>query len=56
MKRLESFQQHSEEAVRLSKRLTPEERLVAFFNHSRLISQIYQAGVRYRSRSRRKPS
>lgn len=32
------------------KRMTPEERLVAFFNHSRPMRQIYQVGVEYRAR------
>ncbi len=33
----------------LAKRMTPEERLVALFNHSQLLYQIYQAGVDYRA-------
>ena len=53
MKRRKSSQQDLEEAVLLSKRLTPEERLVAFFRHSQLISRLYQAGVKYRSRRKR---
>ena len=50
MKRSKSSGQDRNEAVLLSKRLKPEERLVAFFHHSQLISRLYQAGVRYRSR------
>jgi len=32
--------------VKLCKSMKPEERLVAFLNHSRLIHQVYQAGKR----------
>ena len=35
--------------VALHKRMKPEERLVAYFNQSRLIYQLYLAGVKYRS-------
>ena len=38
-----------EEAVRAFKRMNPEEGLVVHPNHSRLIYQIYLAGVKYRS-------
>ena len=36
--------------IRLSKAMKPEERLVAFLNHSRLIHQIHQAGKAFRNR------
>lgn len=36
--------------IRLAKRMSPEQRLVAFSNHSQLIGQIYQAGVSYRGK------
>ncbi len=49
MKKSEILQQDYDGLVLLSKRMTPEERLVAFFHHSRLIHQLYQAGARYRS-------
>jgi hypothetical protein len=39
------------EAMRaLHRRMTPEERLVAFFRHSQLVYQLYQAGARHRAR------
>lgn len=48
-----------ESSIRLYKKMKPEERLIAFFHHSRLMNQIYQAGMRYRagrsSPSKRKP-
>jgi hypothetical protein len=40
-----------EDASLLSKRMKPEERLVAHFHHSQLMNRIYQAGVDYRSGS-----
>ncbi len=43
-----------EDNVLLSKRMRPGERLVAYFHHSQLMSQIYQAGEDYRKRFRRK--
>lgn len=48
------LQRDHEEMRALSKRMTPEERLVAYYHHSRLIHLMYQAGVRYRKRSLRK--
>lgn len=39
-----------ERTISLSKRMKPEERLAAHFYHSRLIHQIYLAGVRYRKK------
>lgn len=49
MKTSAIMRQDHEDLVLLSKRMKPEERLVAYFNHSQLIHQIYQAGVRYRA-------
>ncbi|MBI3319095.1 MAG: hypothetical protein HYZ89_00690 [Candidatus Omnitrophica bacterium] len=49
MKKSKILQQDRDNLVLLSKRMTPEERLVAFFHHSRLIRQLYQAGLSYRS-------
>jgi hypothetical protein len=43
------LQKRHEDALSLSHRMKPEERLVAFFYHSQLIHQMYRAGVRYRS-------
>jgi hypothetical protein len=36
--------------VELYKAMKPEERLIAFFNHSRLIHKVYQAGRSLRRR------
>ena len=38
-----------EDIIELNKRMKPEERLIAYFNHSESLYQIYQAGVNYRS-------
>jgi hypothetical protein len=46
------LQHDREEILALSRRLTPEERLVAYYHHSRLIAQMYQAGVRARAAKR----
>jgi hypothetical protein len=35
--------------VKLCRQMTPEERLVAFLNHSQSIARIRQAGERFRS-------
>jgi hypothetical protein len=37
--------------IKLCKSMKPEERLVAFLNHSRLVHQIYRAGKASRRRS-----
>ena len=42
------LQQDHQDLVTLCKGMTPEERLVAFFNHSRLVNEVYQAGVSHR--------
>lgn len=34
--------------IKICKAMKPEERLVAFVNHSRLVMQMYQAGVNFR--------
>ena len=39
--------------VEICRRMKPEERLVAFLNHSKLVSQIYQAGVDFRAYSKK---
>jgi|GEM_PF-2056530 len=39
-----------EALIRLHKAMTPEQRLVAFLNHSRLIHQLYRAGNALRKR------
>lgn len=38
--------------ILLYKMMTPEERLVAFLNHSRLVHIFYQAGLDSRKKSR----
>jgi len=49
MKKSDILQKDHEGLLLLYQRMTPEERLVAFFHHSRLVYQLYQAGLRYRS-------
>ena len=44
-------QKDHDDLVELHRRMTPEERLAAFFYHSQLIQQLRQAGMRYRSGS-----
>ncbi|MDP3723841.1 MAG: hypothetical protein Q8R91_10180 [Candidatus Omnitrophota bacterium] len=48
MRRSAIIQQDHEDMVRRSRRMTPEERLVAYANHAQLMNQMYQAGVQYR--------
>ena len=43
------LQKDHESAALLSERMTPEERLIAYFYHSQLLSEIYRAGVNYRT-------
>lgn len=38
--------------IKICKSMKPEDRLIAFVNHSRLVMQIYQAGVDFRVRSK----
>ncbi len=40
-----------EEMIALYKRMKPEEKLMAFFNHSQLMNQLYQAGVGYHKKT-----
>ena len=42
--------------VELYKAMKPEERLIAFFNHSRLIHEVYQAGRSLRRRPATSPA
>ncbi len=44
------LQEDREQMIALCKRMTPHERLVAYVSHTQLITQMHQAGVRYRSR------
>ena len=44
----EILQKDHEDMIALYQRMTPEERLLAFFHHSQLTHQMYRAGVRYR--------
>ena len=37
-----------QDLIKLSKAMTPQQRLVAFLNHSRLVYRLYQAGKRHR--------
>lgn len=45
----EILQKDHEDMLRLYQRMSPEERLIAFFHHAQLTHQMYQAGVRYRA-------
>lgn len=49
MKKSKILQQDRDSLVALAKRMTPEERLVAYANHAQLINQMYQAGVKHRA-------
>jgi hypothetical protein len=51
MNRSKIAQKDRDDMLALCKRMTPEERLAAFFHHSQLVHQIYEAGVRSRSAS-----
>ncbi len=48
MKKSEILQKDHEDLISLYKRMKPEERLMAYFHHSQLVTQIYQLGVNYR--------
>ena len=43
------LQEDREGLIRLSRSLTPEERLAASFYHAQFLNQMYQAGVKYRA-------
>ena len=49
MNESELMRQDHEALREMSRRMTPEERLVAFFHHSQLVYQLSQAGVTYRA-------
>lgn len=38
-----------QEMIARAKRMTPEERLMAYLSHNQLIAQLHQAGARYRT-------
>ncbi len=42
------LQKNHEELVEICRAMSPEDRLLAFLNHSELVHQIYEAGVKYR--------
>ncbi|HKQ84462.1 MAG TPA: hypothetical protein VJS42_19850 [Steroidobacteraceae bacterium] len=44
-------QHASRELIEAARKLTPEQRLAAFFEHSRLMTQLYLAGQRQRASS-----
>lgn len=48
------MKRQDEDNVLLSKRMKPEERIAAHLRHSQLMTRIYQAGMDYRKRFRRK--
>ena len=54
MKKSKILQKDQEDLIALHKSMTPREKLVAHLNHSQLITQLYQAGVNFRSRSSKK--
>lgn len=45
------LQKNHDELVALNKKMTPKERLVAFFNHSQLVSRLFEAGAKFRSQT-----
>ena len=49
MKKSEVLQKDREDMMLLYKRMKPEEKLVAYWQHSQLIYQMYQAGLDYRA-------
>ena len=51
MRKSEILQKDHEDLLLLYKRMKPEERLMAYFHHSQLIAQVYQAGIKYRLES-----
>ena len=51
MGKSEVLHEDHEQMIALYKRMKPEEKLMAFFHHSQLINQLYQAGTRYRAGS-----
>lgn len=44
------LQQDHEDIIALHRAMKPEERLIAFFNHSKLIQQLHQSGINYRKK------
>lgn len=51
MGKSEVLHKDHEEMIALYKRMKPEEKLTAFFHHSQLMNQLYQAGTSYRAGS-----
>ena len=43
------IRQDRADLIRRARRMTPEERLEAFVRHTKLINQVYEAGVKYRA-------
>jgi len=39
--------------IKICQQMKPEERLMAFFNHSSLVTQIHQAGIDFRKTPKR---
>lgn len=37
--------------IKQCKRMSPGQRLIAFYNHSQLIMRIHQSGIKYRNNS-----
>ncbi len=46
------LQKDHEDMIKLHRKMKPEERLMAYFHHSQLVQQFYQAGLT----SRKSPS
>jgi hypothetical protein len=53
MRRSKIAEEDREALARLSRRLTPEERLMAYMRHAELLHRLYQAGLRHRMSVRR---
>ena len=43
------LQKDHEDMIELYRKMKPEERLMAYFHHSQLVQQFYQAGLTFRT-------
>ncbi len=50
MKKVAMLSQDRELLIALCKRMTPQERLMAYLRQSQLVTKMSEAGIRYRSR------
>ena len=45
------IQQDHDHLVELNKQMKPEERLLAFYEHSKLMSEMFEEGIKFRSQN-----